>query len=108
VAAPDSLDFTMTSHRKVKVSYGKENSRNKGVQLPDISSTQSCSDLECLRQNLLNQLLKDKSIEDLGGDSNTEKEEILIYYHDLELGSDVEYEPDVILKNREKNLSAKL
>lgn len=72
--------------------------RNKGVQLPLIS-TQSYSDMEYLRKNLLHQMLKDKSIEDLGGDSNTQVEDILIYYHDFEFGSDVEYEPDVILKN---------
>lgn len=53
-------------------------------------------------------MLKDKSIEDLGGDSNTQVEDILIYYHDFEFGSDVEYEPDVILKNKENNIIAKL
>jgi hypothetical protein len=68
----------MAFHRKVKVSYGEGNRRNKGVQLPLIS-TQSYSDIEYLRKNLLHQMLKDKSIEDLGGDSNTQVEDILIY-----------------------------
>jgi hypothetical protein len=60
----------MDFHRKVKVSYSEGNRRNKGIQLPLIS-TQSYSDIPYLRKKLLHKMLKDKSIEDLGGDSNT-------------------------------------
>lgn len=85
--------FTMTSHRKVKVSYGKGNSRNKSVQLSVISTT-SYSDLDFLKNNLLLKMMKDNSIEDLGGDRNIKVGDLLIYYCDVELGSDVEYEPE--------------
>ena len=38
--------------------------KSKVIQLP--SSTQSYSDLQVLKRNLLDQLVKDKSIKDLG------------------------------------------
>jgi hypothetical protein len=70
VVVPVILDFTMDFNKKVKVSYGEGNRRNKGIQLPLIS-TQSYSDIPYLRKNILHQMLKHKSFEDLGGNSNT-------------------------------------
>jgi hypothetical protein len=96
--------LTMASFRKVKVSYGQ--GKSKVIQLP--SSTQSYSDLQVLKRNLLDQLVKDKSIEDLGGDTNTEIGDLSIYYHDADFESDVEHESDVVLRDKDKNLIVKL
>ena len=89
--------------RKVLVSYGQE--KNKIIRLP--SFTQSYSDMQVLKRYLLDLLVKDKTIEDLGGDTNTVIVDLSFYYHDDDFDSDVEHWPDV-LRDKDKKRILKL
>jgi hypothetical protein len=90
--------------RKVLVSYNQE--KNKIIRLP--SFTQSYSDMQVLKRFLLDLLVNDNTIEDLGGDTYTVIVDLSFYYHDDDFDSDVEHWPDFVLRYKDKKLILKL
>lgn len=84
------------------VSYGA--TRKKVISLPPSQDP----DLVVLKRALLHAMLQDNSVEDLGGNSTTSCEDIVMFRYDNDFCEEVEVTIDLVIEHGDKNLIAKL